>query len=344
MPTLNTGDTAFVLLSAALVLLMTPGLAFFYGGLVRRKNVLDHHDAELHLDGHRHHHLGVVGYSLAYSGDTLGPHRRPATAVGLQGVGLTPSPIVRHHRPLPRPLPLPADVRHHHACAHHRRVRRPRQLQGVPDVSRPLEPAGLHPLRALDLGRRVPRQAGARRLRRRHRGAPERRHGRAGLGLRGRQAHAAARREASRRTTSPSWPWAPGCCGSAGSASTAAARSRPTGWRRWPSSTPTSRRRWACRVAVHLVVARGQAQHDGRDDRRGGGSGDRHSRGGLRRRPGPRWSSACSPAGLLWGGPVPHRAQLGRRARRLGRARRRWRAGHDPDGGLRAGRHQQSAG
>ena len=38
---MNSGDTAWVLMSTALVLLMTiPGLAFFYGGLVRRKNVL----------------------------------------------------------------------------------------------------------------------------------------------------------------------------------------------------------------------------------------------------------------------------------------------------------------
>ncbi|MFA5118548.1 MAG: ammonium transporter [Candidatus Omnitrophota bacterium] len=36
----NTGDTAWVLISSALVLLMTPGLAFFYGGMVRRKNML----------------------------------------------------------------------------------------------------------------------------------------------------------------------------------------------------------------------------------------------------------------------------------------------------------------
>src|SRR5438105_1227164 len=34
------GDTAFMLICAALVLFMTPGLAFFYGGMVRRKNVL----------------------------------------------------------------------------------------------------------------------------------------------------------------------------------------------------------------------------------------------------------------------------------------------------------------
>ena len=39
-PTVNTGDTAWMLASAGLVLLMTPGLALFYGGLVRRKNVL----------------------------------------------------------------------------------------------------------------------------------------------------------------------------------------------------------------------------------------------------------------------------------------------------------------
>lgn len=38
---IEAGDTALVLLSAALVCLMTPGLAFFYGGLVRRKNVLN---------------------------------------------------------------------------------------------------------------------------------------------------------------------------------------------------------------------------------------------------------------------------------------------------------------
>ncbi len=37
---INHGDTAWVLAAAALVLFMTPGLAFFYGGFVRNKNVL----------------------------------------------------------------------------------------------------------------------------------------------------------------------------------------------------------------------------------------------------------------------------------------------------------------
>ena len=38
--TIDSGNTAWILTSTALVLLMTPGLAFFYGGLVRGKNVL----------------------------------------------------------------------------------------------------------------------------------------------------------------------------------------------------------------------------------------------------------------------------------------------------------------
>ena len=40
MPGLDTGNTGFMLLCTSLVMLMTPGLAFFYGGLVGRKNVL----------------------------------------------------------------------------------------------------------------------------------------------------------------------------------------------------------------------------------------------------------------------------------------------------------------
>ena len=41
MNVINSGDTAFMLICAALVLFMTPGLAFFYGGLVRSKNVVN---------------------------------------------------------------------------------------------------------------------------------------------------------------------------------------------------------------------------------------------------------------------------------------------------------------
>src|SRR3954451_18018694 len=40
LTSINSGDTAWMLICAALVLFMTPGLAFFYGGLVRKKNIL----------------------------------------------------------------------------------------------------------------------------------------------------------------------------------------------------------------------------------------------------------------------------------------------------------------
>ncbi len=92
MPTLTSGDTAFVLLSAALVLLMTPGLAFFYGGLVRHKHVLAIMMQSFISMGVVTIIWMLVGYSLAYSGDTFGLIG-DLRSVGLQGVGLTPSPI-----------------------------------------------------------------------------------------------------------------------------------------------------------------------------------------------------------------------------------------------------------
>ncbi|MFC4455501.1 ammonium transporter [Deinococcus sonorensis] len=67
-PKLDTGDTAFMLISAALVMLMTPGLAFFYGGMVRSKSVLNTmmmSFVALAIVGVL---WTVVGYSLAFSG------------------------------------------------------------------------------------------------------------------------------------------------------------------------------------------------------------------------------------------------------------------------------------
>jgi Amt family ammonium transporter len=69
MASINPGDTAFVLISAALVLLMTPGLAFFYGGLVRHKNVLTVMMQSFISMGVVTIIWVLVGFSLAYSGD-----------------------------------------------------------------------------------------------------------------------------------------------------------------------------------------------------------------------------------------------------------------------------------
>lgn len=68
-PTLNTGDTAWVLISTALVLLMTiPGLALFYGGMVRKKNVLSTMAHSLLAAAIVSIVWVVVGYTLAFSG------------------------------------------------------------------------------------------------------------------------------------------------------------------------------------------------------------------------------------------------------------------------------------
>ena len=68
---INAGDTAWVLISAALVLLMTPGLAFFYGGMVRAKGVLNMMMMSFISMGT----IGVLwvlfGYSMAF-GNSIG--------------------------------------------------------------------------------------------------------------------------------------------------------------------------------------------------------------------------------------------------------------------------------
>ena len=69
---IDTGDTAFVLVSAALVLLMTPALAFFYGGLVRRKNVINTMMMSIVMMAVCGIMWMLFGYSLSFSGDNGG--------------------------------------------------------------------------------------------------------------------------------------------------------------------------------------------------------------------------------------------------------------------------------
>ena len=88
---MNTGDTAFVLFSAALVMLMTPGLALFYGGMVRNKNVLG-------TIMHSFILLGIItlewvlwGYSMSFGPDH-GSVIGGLDWFGLKSVGMDPSP------------------------------------------------------------------------------------------------------------------------------------------------------------------------------------------------------------------------------------------------------------
>ncbi len=98
---INAGDTAWILVCCALVLLMTPALGFFYGGMVRRKNVL----STLTLSYVFLALIGVqwvlYGYSLAFGPDILGligglDH------IGLQGVGALPD--VNYSKTIPAGL------------------------------------------------------------------------------------------------------------------------------------------------------------------------------------------------------------------------------------------------
>ncbi len=69
---MNTGDTSFVFMSTALVFLMTPGLAFFYGGMVRRKNVLNTIMSSFFIAGLASVLWVLVGYTLSFGHDVGG--------------------------------------------------------------------------------------------------------------------------------------------------------------------------------------------------------------------------------------------------------------------------------
>ena len=82
----DTGDTAWMLASAALVLLMTPGLAFFYGGMVRARGVLNMIMMSISA-------MGVVtvlwvlyGYSIAFGNDKFDLFGDPTQYFGLKGL------------------------------------------------------------------------------------------------------------------------------------------------------------------------------------------------------------------------------------------------------------------
>jgi len=66
---MNTGDTAWMLVSAALVFFMVPGLALFYGGLVAEKNVIAMMAQSFAAIGVIGILWAVLGYSLAFGAD-----------------------------------------------------------------------------------------------------------------------------------------------------------------------------------------------------------------------------------------------------------------------------------
>lgn len=95
---MNSGDTAFMMIASAMVLFMTPGLAFFYGGLERRKNVLNTMMSSFFIMGLASVLWVLIGYSLSFSGNFLGIIGNFQWS-GLTGVGTevsTYAPTIPH--------------------------------------------------------------------------------------------------------------------------------------------------------------------------------------------------------------------------------------------------------
>ena len=229
----DSGDTAWMLTSTALVLLMTIGLGVFYAGLVRAKNTLNTFMMCVSAHGDRRHHLGaarLLARLRRRSGDARRARPRRPQRGRLRAARRRHDPGLGLHG-------LPGDLLHHHRGADLRRRGRADALRRLDGLRRALVGAGLRGARPLGLRRRLAGRGGPARLRRR-------RPGRDGLGLRRPGRGAGGRRSAKTtgaRRCSPTTPStscsAQGCSGSAGSASTAAAASRPATRACSPSST-----------------------------------------------------------------------------------------------------------
>ena len=86
MNTISSGDTAWVLISAALVFIMTPAVALFYGGMVRSKNVLNTIMQSMFILGMVSVEFILIGYTLIFSADINGLIG-DLSKIGLAGVG-----------------------------------------------------------------------------------------------------------------------------------------------------------------------------------------------------------------------------------------------------------------
>jgi Amt family ammonium transporter len=89
---INTGDTAWVLASSALVMLMTPAVGFFYGGMVRSKNVVSVIKQSIVILALVSIQWVLFGYSLAFGKDIGGGLLGGLGFFGLHGVGYAPNP------------------------------------------------------------------------------------------------------------------------------------------------------------------------------------------------------------------------------------------------------------
>lgn len=87
---IDTGDTAFVFVSSVLVFIMTPGLALFYGGMVRKKNVLNTMMNSFIIMALMSIQWVVIGYTIAFGPDKGGLFGG-LDWIGLHGIGIAPN-------------------------------------------------------------------------------------------------------------------------------------------------------------------------------------------------------------------------------------------------------------
>ena len=90
MAAINAGDTAWILVATALVMMMTPALAFFYGGMVRKKNLLSTINLSFITVGLISLQWVLIGYTLAF-GTSLGGLIGGLNFFGLSNVGAEPN-------------------------------------------------------------------------------------------------------------------------------------------------------------------------------------------------------------------------------------------------------------
>ncbi len=186
-PTLNAGDTAWMLTSTALVLLMTiPGLALFYGGMVRKKNVVSTVTQSFAIACLVTVLWMIAGYSIAFAtnaGDNAiwgGLGKFMLAGVGVNSLSYTIPEFVFITFQMTFAIITPgADLR---------RLRGTDEILRHGLVQRALAAAGLLPDRALGLGRRFLGQRRRPRFRRRRGGPHQCRRRRAGVRARAGQA------------------------------------------------------------------------------------------------------------------------------------------------------------
>ncbi len=226
-----------MLVSTALVLLMTPALGFFYGGMVRSKNALNTMMMSFVALGPVAVAWALLGYSLAFAPGM--PMIGSLAFAGLNGVGLEAQGTIPHLLFMVFQGTFAIITAALISGAVVERFR----FQRLPRLHRRVGPARVRAGRALGVGRRVSRGTRCARFRRRRGGARERGGGGAGRrdcrrsaqGLRPPR-HPSAQRavhDARRRA----------CCGSAGSDSTPGARCPPGRLARSPLPTRCWRRR-----------------------------------------------------------------------------------------------------